>query len=89
MLTVMIDTAASAQLPAMTRFVVDSTSSSMSAAAGRRVPSSIPASQRYFWTRLWQAGEAESAEDIATGAVRRFDNPLDAVRWLLSGEDED
>jgi hypothetical protein len=66
---------------------MESTESTVSVTEGRRIPPSIPASQRYFWTARWQEGEAESARDIAEGEKRRFENPLDAVRWLLSDDD--
>lgn len=65
---------------------VDSTSSTIRWRPGH-VPPSIPAAQRYFWTKVWQAGEAESREDLAAGDVRRFDDPLEAIRWLLSEDD--
>jgi hypothetical protein len=48
-----------------------------------RVPPTVPRSQRYYWTRLWQELEAEAADDVSAGRVRRFGDPLDAVRWLL------
>lgn len=51
---------------------------------GRRVPPSIPADQQYFWLDAWQLGEAETDEDIAAGDTEVFDNPQDAIRWLLS-----
>lgn len=31
----------------------------------------IPASQRYFWTKRWQAGERMAEEDFEAGRVRR------------------
>lgn len=52
------------------------------------VPASIPAAQRYFWSALWQKGEAEAIRDIEEGRVKRFEDPIDAIRWLLS-DDED
>ncbi len=63
----------------------DSTAASLRMeVGGRRIPLSIPVSQRYFWTRTWQQGEAESVRDIANGDVRTFADPLDAIRWLLA-----
>lgn len=47
-------------------------------------------SQLYFWTAHWQAGEREAESDIAAGRVRDFDDPDDAIHWLLSPHtDED
>ena len=85
MMTFTFDAAASIDLTSIETFVVESTVASLSE-EGRLVPASIPASQRYFWTARWQAGEAESRRDIANGEVEQFDDPLDAIRWLLSEE---
>ncbi len=51
------------------------------------LPASIPTDQLLFWTRRWQAGEAESAAAREAGDVVEFENGFDAVRWLLSEED--
>ena len=70
------------------RFTLNSTSSTTRRDAGStRVPPSIPRGQRYFWTRLWQVGEEESRADLERGESRRFNNSLDAVRWLLSDDE--
>lgn len=53
------------------------------------VPPTVPRAQRYFWTRIWQEFEKEADEDVRHGRVRRFDDPLDAVRWLLDESDDD
>ncbi len=50
------------------------------------VPAAIPASQLYYWTGAWQRGEREALEAIERGDSREFDNPRDAIRWLLSPE---
>jgi hypothetical protein len=50
-------------------------------------PASIPASQAYYWTGTWQAGEREALEEIRLGQSRFFTDPRAAVRWLLSPED--
>jgi hypothetical protein len=47
----------------------------------------IPENQLYFWTPEWQAGEEAALLALARGDSREFDNPLDAVRWLLSTDD--
>lgn len=51
------------------------------------LPSFIPADQVFFWTDLWQEGEAETDEDVEAGRVRGFDNVDDAIMWLLSPND--
>jgi hypothetical protein len=51
------------------------------------VPAAIPASQLYYWTGAWQRGEREALDEIERGEGRYFDNPRDAIRWLLSSED--
>jgi hypothetical protein len=51
------------------------------------VPVAIPASQLYYWTGAWQQGEREALEAIKRGDSRDFDDPRDAIRWLLSAED--
>jgi len=50
---------------------------------------SIPSSQRYYWSRRWQADEAASAVEIAAGEVRTFTGPdrtRQAIAWLY-GDD--
>lgn len=68
------------------RFPVRSTLSSVPEGRRGHMPLSIPASQRYFWTAHWQQGEAESRRDQENGEVRRFADPSDAIRWLLSDD---
>jgi hypothetical protein len=46
----------------------------------------MSADQLYYWTAAWQAGEAETAEDVRKGSVLRFDTTDDAIRWLLRSE---
>lgn len=82
-----INLAASSDLRSFEWLVVGSTESTLLRQADPRVPLSIPASQRYFWTTRWQVGEEESRHDIANGEVEQFDDPLDAIRWLLSEEE--
>ena len=47
----------------------------------------IPASQEYYWTSAWQAGEREGLADLAAGRSRAFDDPLELARYLLHPED--
>lgn len=49
----------------------------------RRVPTMIPRSQAYYWSRAWQAEEAEALDDLRTGRSRVFDDPGDLARYLL------
>ena len=42
----------------------------------------IDASQAYFWTEEWQAGEREAAEDIAKGRTKRFRSAEELIRDL-------
>ncbi|MGA8849499.1 MAG: hypothetical protein WB564_06740 [Dehalococcoidia bacterium] len=34
----------------------------------------VDKSQAYFWTKQWQKGEKEAADDIKTGRVKNFDS---------------
>jgi AbrB family looped-hinge helix DNA binding protein len=34
----------------------------------------VDKSQAYFWTKRWQKGEKEAAEDIKAGRVKSFDS---------------
>ena len=40
------------------------------------------ASQAYFWTEEWQAGEREASAEIATGQTRRFPSVEALIRDL-------
>ena len=42
----------------------------------------IDASQAYFWTRKWQAGEREASAEIATGQTKRFPSVEALIRDL-------
>lgn len=50
------------------------------------LPPNIPRGQVYYWTNLWQAGEAETLGELRAGGGILFDNPDAAVRWLLTDE---
>lgn len=52
-----------------------------------RMPVSIPADQRYFWTRAWQEGEAQALEDLQAGRSQTFNDPTDLARYLLRPSD--
>jgi hypothetical protein len=51
------------------------------------LPTSIPHAQAYYWTRLWQEGEAEALRELAAGAAATFEDGTAAIRWLLDDED--
>jgi hypothetical protein len=53
---------------------------------GPDLPASILADELFFWTRVWQEGEAESAAARAAGRVHEFTSGREAVRWLLSDD---
>lgn len=60
-----------------------------SAGANTPVPLSplvIPADQAYYWTQIWQAGEAESRADLVVGQAELFVDAKSAIRWLFSAE---
>jgi hypothetical protein len=42
----------------------------------------IEASQAWFWTDAWQAGEREASADIAAGRLTRFDSDDELLRSL-------
>jgi hypothetical protein len=44
---------------------------------------SVPRSQLYYWTRRWQEDEAEAVAELERGEGVGFDDPRDAIRWLL------
>lgn len=54
----------------------------------RTLPSFLTRAQLYYWTSVWQAGEAEALGELEAGEGRVFPDGQAAVRWLLS-EDED
>lgn len=52
----------------------------------------IDASQAWFWTPEWQAGEREADADIAAGRVERFESDeefLEALRSRMNPRDAD
>ena len=42
----------------------------------------VDKSQAYFWTRKWQKGEKEAAEDIKAGRVKTFDSVDELIKDL-------
>ena len=42
----------------------------------------VDKSQAYFWTRRWQEGEREAAEDIRTGRVKAFNSVEELIEDL-------
>jgi hypothetical protein len=47
-----------------------------------------PRDQRWFWTKEWQALEAEAHADIAAGRTRTFSSFEELSDYLLSDEEE-
>ncbi len=43
--------------------------------------------QAYYWSRVWQMGEQETLHEYTAGGGVTFENPDDAVRYLLSTDD--
>jgi hypothetical protein len=52
----------------------------------RRVPLFIPADQAYYWSSKWQRDEAETLANIEAGNYETFDDPSDAIRFLLADD---
>jgi antitoxin PrlF len=44
----------------------------------------IDASQAYFWSESWQAGERQASADIAEGRTRQFADAQTAIAYLQS-----
>jgi len=42
----------------------------------------VDKSQAYFWTKRWQKGEKEAAEDIKAGRVKTFDSVDELIKNL-------
>lgn len=49
----------------------------------------VPASQRYYWTDEWQAGEQETLQSLRGGQGIRFASGQEFAEWLRSGADDD
>jgi hypothetical protein len=56
--------------------------------ASHKVAPLMSRSQAYYWTRAWQAAEQESLAARAAGESRVFDSAEDAIRYLLSEEED-
>lgn len=52
-----------------------------------RPPLFVPLGQLYYWTKEWQAGEAEALLDLREGRSRTFRDGTAAADFLLSDED--
>jgi len=60
--------------------------SDIPAGASESLPPVISRSQAYYWSVAWQMGEKEALQELARGEGRRFDDPTEAIRWLLSDD---
>ena len=47
-----------------------------------RVKKLVDKEQAWFWTKRWQEGEREAAEDIRAGHVHSFDSAKEGVAFL-------
>jgi hypothetical protein len=54
---------------------------------GAAVPPVLSRGQAYYWTRTWQDFERASEQALAVGDFAEFDNPADAVHWLLDADE--
>jgi len=61
-------------------------SSGSSSMATRKVPLFIPADQAYYWSSKWQRDEAETLANLKVGNYETFDDPSDAIRYLLADD---
>lgn len=57
------------------------------AESNTRPPLMVPRDELFFWTRAWQEGERESAEERRRGNVRTFSTGEDLISWLRSDDD--
>ena len=53
----------------------------------KHMPTMIPRSQLYYWTRAWQEGEAKAIADIEAGRSQVFSDPRELARYLLRPTD--
>ena len=52
------------------------------------MPAAVPSDQLYYWTGAWREGEAEGLADLAAGRAHDFADPMDAIRYLVSPDDD-
>jgi hypothetical protein len=62
--------------------------SNLPARASRRIAPLSSIGQAYYWKHSWQAGERESLAELAAGKGRVFDDPGEAIRYLLSTDEK-
>ena len=46
-------------------------------------------SQAYFWQFDWQLDEEQAERERDSGQGMVFDDPEDAIRWLMEGDNGD
>jgi hypothetical protein len=54
--------------------------------AERTTPLFIPADQAYYWSSKWQRDEAETLANLEAGDYETFDDPSDAIKYLLADD---
>ena len=64
----------------------DANAYSSEAGSRHRVPYFMPLNQAYYWSAVWQTGEAEALREIGEGQTERFASGADAAAWLLSDD---
>jgi hypothetical protein len=52
-----------------------------------RPPLFVAADEAFFWTREWQAGEAQAAREREAGDVVSFSSTHDLLAWLESDDE--
>lgn len=45
---------------------------------------SVPRSQLYYWSAVWQDAEREALAELDAGQGNRFGDATSAIKWLLS-----
>ena len=46
----------------------------------------VPDEQLYYWSPEWQNAEHEAMGELRKGLGIQFDDPTEAIRWLLSDD---
>ena len=51
------------------------------------LPPATDLGEAYYWTHAWQAAQRESLDALERGEGITFDSADDAIRWLLSSDE--
>ena len=52
----------------------------------RELPTSIEPGQAIYWTYKWRLAEAETRAELQQGLAQTFNDPRDAIKWLLGAD---